>query len=145
MQMMQSCVPLDKFFSGTTLRKHAEQHSCSVWRCLSMTIKMTVVLIALSSMPLLPMRWHRKQLASLQFLVDGEDLTGADARLTQMAIERRLAVSLLSRAAFHGQADITSLLEVPAPVCRADQGIKCSFWCANRLLLRSHQHHRFLF
>jgi len=103
-----------------------------------MTIKMTTVSTALSFMVLLPMRWRRKQLASLRFLVDGEDLTGADARLTQMAIERRLAVSLLSRAAFHGQADITSLLEVPAPFGGADHGTKCSCWCARRDLLRLH-------
>ncbi len=53
----------------------------------------------------------RKSLAGLRFELDGEDLTGADARLTQARIERELSVGLLSRAAFHGQADITSLLE----------------------------------
>lgn len=62
----------------------------------------------------------RKALASLRFELDGEDMTGADARLTQAEIERRLAVGLLARASFHGQADITALLEVllPAPVTR---------------------------
>ncbi len=54
----------------------------------------------------------RKALAALRFELDGADLTGADARLTQALIERELSVGLLSRAAFHGQADITSLLEV---------------------------------
>ncbi len=47
----------------------------------------------------------------MRFELNGEDLTGADARLTQAVIERELSVGLLSRAAFHGQADITSLLE----------------------------------
>ncbi|KAK9914871.1 hypothetical protein WJX75_001641 [Coccomyxa subellipsoidea] len=54
---------------------------------------------------------RRKALAGLTFQLDGEDLTGADARLTQAQIERRLAIGLLARASFHGQADITSLLE----------------------------------
>ncbi len=59
----------------------------------------------------------RKALAGLRFELDGEDLTGADSRLTQAQIERRLAVGLLARASFHGQADITSLLEVrPSPL-----------------------------
>lgn len=62
--------------------------------------------------------WRRKALAGLTFQMDGEDLTGADARLTQAAIERRLAVGLLARASFHGQADITSLLEVYLPFLR---------------------------
>ena len=53
----------------------------------------------------------RKGLAGLRFELGGEDLTGADARLTQAAIESRLAVGLLARACFHGQADITALLE----------------------------------
>jgi hypothetical protein len=57
----------------------------------------------------------RKALAGLTFQLDGEDLTGADARLTQAQIERRLAIGLLARASFHGQADITSLLEVCLP------------------------------
>ena len=54
---------------------------------------------------------RRKALAGLRFELGGEDRTGADARLTQALIERELRVGLLSRAAFHGQADITSLLE----------------------------------
>lgn len=33
------------------------------------------------------------------------------AWMTQAAIEQRLAASLLARAAFHGQTDITGLLE----------------------------------
>jgi hypothetical protein len=58
----------------------------------------------------------RKGLAGLRFELGGEDLTGADAHLTQAAIESRLAVGLLSRACFHGQADITALLEAgPCP------------------------------
>ena len=55
---------------------------------------------------------RRKALAGLRFELGGEDRTGADARLTQALIEAELRVGLLSRAAFHGQADITSLLEV---------------------------------
>ncbi len=51
--------------------------------------------------------------------MNGEDLTGADARLTQAVIERELSVGLLSRAAFHGQADITSLLEASLLLPRA--------------------------
>ena len=54
---------------------------------------------------------RRKALAGLRFELGGEDRTGADARLTQALIEAQLRVGLLSRAAFHGQADITSLLE----------------------------------
>ena len=59
----------------------------------------------------------RKSLAGLRFDLDGQDLTGADARLTQALIERELSVGLLSRAAFHGQADITSLLEARVMSC----------------------------
>lgn len=54
----------------------------------------------------------RKKLAKLTLEVAGEDLTKAEARLTQAAIEEHLAVNLLARVAFHGQTDITALLEV---------------------------------
>lgn len=57
---------------------------------------------------------RRKGLAALRFEAGGEDCTGADARLTQAALEARLGVGLLSRAAFHGQADITAMLEARA-------------------------------
>ena len=50
-------------------------------------------------------------MAGLRLELNGEDMTGADSRLTQALIEEKLSVNLLSRAAFHGQADITSLLE----------------------------------
>ncbi|KAK9830414.1 hypothetical protein WJX72_011641 [[Myrmecia] bisecta] len=53
----------------------------------------------------------RKKLMALKFEVAGEDLTKADARLTQAEIERVLAADLLTRVVFHGQADATSLLE----------------------------------
>ena len=55
---------------------------------------------------------HRKKLAQLSLEIGGEDLTKADARLTQATIEEHLAVDLLARVAFHGQSDITALLEV---------------------------------
>ena len=42
-------------------------------------------------------------------------MTKAEARLTQAAIEEHLAVDLLARVAFHGQTDITALLEVQLP------------------------------
>ncbi|KAK9831419.1 hypothetical protein WJX81_003210 [Elliptochloris bilobata] len=54
---------------------------------------------------------RRKQLARLTFELGGTDCTGADARLTQAAIEARLAASMLARVAFHGQADVNGLLE----------------------------------
>lgn len=82
----------------------------------------------------------RKSLATLRFEVDGEDLTGADARLTQAAIERRLAVGLLARASFHGQADITALLEVPSRApCDAVHSAVSSYCLRIRLTRRPHQ------
>ena len=51
-------------------------------------------------------------MAKLTLEVAGEDLTKAEARLTQAAIEEHLAVNLLARVAFHSQTDITALLEV---------------------------------
>ena len=63
---------------------------------------------------------RRKALVGLRFELGGEDRTGADARLTQALIEQELRVGLLSRAVFHGQADITSLLEArPLTSCCA--------------------------
>jgi len=53
----------------------------------------------------------RKKLLRLRLKVDGEDLTGADARLTQATIDSLLGAPLISRASFLGQADAMSLLE----------------------------------
>ena len=53
---------------------------------------------------------------ALRFEYGGEDMTCLEQRLTQAAIDRVLASDLLVRAAFHGQSDMTALLEVsPAP------------------------------
>lgn len=49
---------------------------------------------------------------ALKFDFDGEDLTRLEQRLTQAEIDRVLGSDLLVRAAFHGQADVTALLEV---------------------------------
>ncbi|BDA43191.1 hypothetical protein COCOBI_04-2030 [Coccomyxa sp. Obi] len=75
---------------------------------------------------------RRKALATLRFELDGEDLTGADARLTQATIERRLAVGLLARASFHGQADITALLEADDRKFKEELGrvIEMDIWDA---------------
>ena len=45
-------------------------------------------------------------------MLDGEDMTGADSKLTQASMERYLACSLLTRVVFHSQSDIAGLLEV---------------------------------
>ena len=50
---------------------------------------------------------------SLKFFYDGEDLTGADSRLTQETMEGHLCCNLLTRVVFHTQTDIAGLLEVP--------------------------------
>ena len=49
---------------------------------------------------------------ALKFEYDGEDLTCLEQRLTQAEIDRILGSDLLVRAVFHGQADVTALLEV---------------------------------
>ena len=54
----------------------------------------------------------RRGLARLRFELGGEDISGAEARITRDLLERHLAVSLLGRAVFHGQADLHALLEV---------------------------------
>ena len=48
----------------------------------------------------------------LTFQLDGADLTMAEIKLTQAEVDRHLAADMLMRAVFHGQADITALLEV---------------------------------
>ena len=52
---------------------------------------------------------------ALKFEYDGEDLTCLEQRLTQAEIDRVLGSDLLVRAVFHGQADVTALLEVTHP------------------------------
>lgn len=49
---------------------------------------------------------------ALRFEHDEEDLTCLEQRLTQAAIDRVMGTDLLVRAAFHGQSDVTALLEV---------------------------------
>ena len=48
----------------------------------------------------------------LTFELDTVDLTMAEIKLTQAEVDRHLAADMLMRAVFHGQADITALLEV---------------------------------
>ena len=48
----------------------------------------------------------------LTFKLDDADLTMAEIKLTQAEVDRHLAADMLMRAVFHGQADITALLEV---------------------------------
>ena len=48
----------------------------------------------------------------LTFELDTVDLTMAEIKLTQAEVDRHLAADMLMRAVFHGQADITVLLEV---------------------------------
>lgn len=52
---------------------------------------------------------------ALKFEYDGEDLTYLEQKLTQAEIDRVLGSDLLVRAVFHGQADVTGLLEVGSP------------------------------
>ena len=49
---------------------------------------------------------------ALRFEYDGEDLTCLEQKLTQAEIDRVLGTDLLVRAVFHGQSDVTALLEV---------------------------------
>lgn len=53
-----------------------------------------------------------KATSNLSFQHNGEDLTCLDQRATQRQLDQKLKSDLLVSAAFHGQADITSLLEV---------------------------------
>jgi hypothetical protein len=57
---------------------------------------------------------HRPGTASskLSFQHNGQDLTCLDQRATQHQLDQKLKSDLLVSAAFHSQADITSLLEV---------------------------------
>ena len=64
---------------------------------------------------LIAMDEYRRGLASLRFTHAGEDLTGAEARLTQAEMDRVLGCQLLTRVVFHSQADIAGLLEVSKP------------------------------
>ena len=68
---------------------------------------------------------------ALKFEYDGEDLTCLEQRLTQAEIDRILGSDLLVRAIFHGQADVTALLEVASClICNAS----VLFWlCATRV------------
>ncbi len=50
--------------------------------------------------------------SKLSFQHNGQDLTCLDQRATQRQLDQKLKSDLLVSAAFHGQADITSLLEV---------------------------------
>ena len=59
----------------------------------------------------------RRGLAGLSFFLDGEDLTGAESKLTQAAMDRVLACHLLTRVVFHSQSDVAGLLEVRVPLC----------------------------
>ena len=49
---------------------------------------------------------------ALRFEYGGKDMTCLEQRLTQAEIDRVLGCDLLVRSVFHGQADITALLEV---------------------------------
>ncbi len=68
---------------------------------------------------------------ALKFEYDGEDLTCLEQRLTQAEIDRILGSDLLVRAIFHGQADVTALLEVASClICN----VSVLFWlCATRV------------
>ncbi|KAA6423047.1 MAG: hypothetical protein FRX49_07035 [Trebouxia sp. A1-2] len=59
---------------------------------------------------------------ALKFDFDGEDLTRLEQRLTQAEIDRVLGSDLLVRAAFHGQADVTALLEAGDERFKAELG-----------------------
>lgn len=54
----------------------------------------------------------RRGLAGLRFELDGEDMTGAESKLTQAAMDQLLACQLLTRVVFHSQSDVAGLLEV---------------------------------
>lgn len=60
---------------------------------------------------------RRKGLASLKFMYDNDDMTKAESKLTQEAMEELLACSLLTRVVFHTQTDIAGLLEVFPAIC----------------------------
>ncbi|KAK9831282.1 hypothetical protein WJX74_010231 [Apatococcus lobatus] len=78
---------------------------------------------------------RRKKLAKLTLKIAGEDLTKAEARLTQAAIEEHLAVDLLARVAFHGQSDITALLEAGDSELKQELGrlVDIEVWEAAKL------------
>ncbi len=50
--------------------------------------------------------------SKLSFQHNGQNLTCSDQKATQRQLDQKLKSDLLVSAAFHGQADITSLLEV---------------------------------
>lgn len=59
---------------------------------------------------------------ALRFEYAGEDLTCLEQRLTQAEIDRVLGCDLLVRSVFHGQADITALLEAGDDKFKAELG-----------------------
>eukprot|EP00891_Asterochloris_glomerata_P004273 jgi/Astpho2/4273/Aster-x0198 len=66
----------------------------------------------------------------LTFQLDGADLTMAEIKLTQAEVDRHLAADMLMRAVFHGQADITALLESNDERFKAELGkvIEMEVW-----------------
>ncbi|KAL3137671.1 hypothetical protein ABBQ38_004946 [Trebouxia sp. C0009 RCD-2024] len=73
---------------------------------------------------------------ALKFEYDGEDLTYLEQKLTQAEIDRVLGSDLLVRAVFHGQADVTGLLEAGDDKFKAELGwvVNLEMWDAAKQL-----------
>ena len=81
----------------------------------------------------------RKKLLRLRLRVGGEDLTGADARLTQATVDSLLGAPLISRASFLGQADAMSLLEAGDAELKGELSkvaLDGAAWVGDRLIVR---------
>ena len=74
---------------------------------------------------------------ALKFEFDGKDLTCLEQRLTQAEVDRVLGSDLLVRAVFHGQADVTALLEVPCVPFLMSQ-MSVLLWLCTRCVWQQH-------
>ena len=74
----------------------------------------------------------RTRVLSLTYSVGGEDMTLADSRLTQAAMDRDLGAQVLARVAFHGQHTVGSLLDANDAALKAALGelVEADTWAA---------------
>ena len=77
-------------------------------------------------------RVSRTRVLSLTYSVGGEDMTLADSRLTQAAMDRDLGAQVLARVAFHGQHTVGSLLDANDAALKAALGelVEADTWAA---------------
>ena len=74
----------------------------------------------------------RARVVRLAYEIDGRDMTLADTRLTQAAMDRDLGAQTLARVAFHGQHTVGSLLDANDAALKAALGelVEADTWAA---------------